>query len=732
MSLKIPKKPGSMRAPRVELKKPNPITSVAPDRRGPSLMPKQAPIFWNTGPVSSYAYRNQDSVRKKKKSQGLNADTESVKDPEPPPPTLESYEDGDWRPEDHRASRSPSPPYGEDVSPRRLSSSSQSNGSKKKRRVLHTHPAVETRMSEQTLTIRARAAENLGKILGGTEYGEALEKRIWNFTGGKLSSKYGNKVRELLYTLENVAEIKEKVLNGKISLKRLAKMSTEDLASSELAEKRKKMQEEAMAQSIVKEKHFLGRRGQTALLGDRNDVVHEDPELNRKVDVFDIRLGAATTANKKVGAETPKEEAVENEANVPEEENRQSLELQLPKQDSTTKEESGDEAPDLPPISPPLQDPPTSNLPTELPQVDAPIALPEVALPPVGELPAISNPEADAPAPLLDLPEVSLPDESELPEVSLPDVDNPTPGNEISEMEIEPKKEAVEGESESEEEDSLKAPEPEEIRAPTPPGDVKEEHPKSKNKKKSDSKKSRSFKKKKLPSFLKPATVPKDKKPLPRASLNTPNANPDAMPFSFNESSTSPLRSPLVTPKDKAKHKRISGKKRKADSNLSSDRKHKKKFKPEHLEWSGRLKDSYTKKTLDIQIKYMAGKEMNLRKMIPKSIQSNGRIRYTNIQEVIPMLKKKSQTKSHFLFRVSCRHISRKATYDRVWEKYEEQERGLVIDMKKKHHLKLYILPPYYDEDACQIDQSLVREIWGKNAPEGQPWGYGLYYHKKR
>jgi hypothetical protein len=148
--------------------------------------------------------------------------------------------------------------------------------------------------------IRDRAATNFGHILGGSQYGTALEKRIWNVAGSKLSREYGNKVREILYTLENNKEIKDKVMSGHISLKRLARMSTEDLASTELAKKRKAIQQEQLEQVIVKHKHFLGRRGDNLqLLGDRHDIDHEDPEFNREVDSLDISLVPLNDGKKK-------------------------------------------------------------------------------------------------------------------------------------------------------------------------------------------------------------------------------------------------------------------------------------------------------------------------------------------------------------------------------------------------------------------------------------------------
>eukprot|EP00494_Astrolonche_serrata_P001731 UN01737 len=137
--------------------------------------------------------------------------------------------------------------------------------------------------------VRAKAAKNFGDILQGEPYGQALEKRIWSFSNGD-RRVYANRIREILFTLRGNAEIKQKVLNGEISLKRLAKMSTEDLASSELT-KTKRAAKETMQQIIVKKKHFLGKRGDTLnLLSERNDIEHEDPEFNRQVDSLDISL----------------------------------------------------------------------------------------------------------------------------------------------------------------------------------------------------------------------------------------------------------------------------------------------------------------------------------------------------------------------------------------------------------------------------------------------------------
>ena len=65
--------------------------------------------------------------------------------------------------------------------------------------------------------IRLRTAENFGKILGGEEYGTALEQRIWKAEGNG-GRAYANKVREILYALKNNSEIKEKVMKGDISV----------------------------------------------------------------------------------------------------------------------------------------------------------------------------------------------------------------------------------------------------------------------------------------------------------------------------------------------------------------------------------------------------------------------------------------------------------------------------------------------------------------------------------
>lgn len=60
-------------------------------------------------------------------------------------------------------------------------------------------------------------------------------------------------------------------------------MSTEDLASSDLAEKRQKIQKECLGEAIAKDKHFLGWIGDDiTLLSDRHDVEGFDPEFGRK------------------------------------------------------------------------------------------------------------------------------------------------------------------------------------------------------------------------------------------------------------------------------------------------------------------------------------------------------------------------------------------------------------------------------------------------------------------
>jgi len=148
--------------------------------------------------------------------------------------------------------------------------------------------------------------------------------------------------------------------------------------------------------------------------------------------------------------------------------------------------------------------------------------------------------------------------------------------------------------------------------------------------------------------------------------------------------------------------------------------------------WVGRIKDAHSKKTFDLAVKYVAGTKMVLRKLFPKTMTTNGRIRFENVDSVLPMLKKKSQSKSHLMVKVSCKRKDQRKDYDRVFEKYEDANRGMVIDMKSKYNFKMYIFPPRFDADECQIDLESVRDIWGTDPPEGQPWGYVLYYHKKK
>jgi len=137
-----------------------------------------------------------------------------------------------------------------------------------------------------------RASKNFEKLLFSKNYSQALEKMIWKQAGNKLSKKYGNKVREILFSLQNNKKIKLQVSNGEISLKRLTMLSTEEFASTELAKKRKKIQQEQLEQQIIKRKHFLGNRGDfSVLLSERQNIINEDvSEHQRKADILDISL----------------------------------------------------------------------------------------------------------------------------------------------------------------------------------------------------------------------------------------------------------------------------------------------------------------------------------------------------------------------------------------------------------------------------------------------------------
>ena len=55
------------------------------------------------------------------------------------------------------------------------------------------------------------------------------------------------------------------------------------------------------------------------------------------------------------------------------------------------------------------------------------------------------------------------------------------------------------------------------------------------------------------------------------------------------------------------------------------------------------------------------------------------------------MLKKKSGSKSHLLFKLSsnAKDKSRKREYNQVFEEYENEGRGMVIDMKAEKGFKM-------------------------------------------
>jgi len=110
---------------------------------------------------------------------------------------------------------------------------------------------------------------------------------------------------------------------------------------------------------------------------------------------------------------------------------------------------------------------------------------------------------------------------------------------------------------------------------------------------------------------------------------------------------------------------------------------------------------------------------------------SNGRIRYSNLRQVIPMLKNIGPYKSHMLCKIKCTSKSDKKDYMNIFENYRKNQRGIVIDLKKKYRFKLYILPPCTPSKKQIIPTQIIRNIWGVNTPKNQPWGYMIYYHHK-
>jgi len=648
-------------------------------RRQKLVIPKQAPAF---NAHSSSKYTNYEQEPKPV----LNL----------PPPSLEPIPvvDPRWRPQQNEPQLRPSPFLQQNS---RIQKEAPPAA---KRRVPIRSPRSPARKQKMdSSVIRLRTAENFGKILGGEEYGTALEQRIWKAEGNG-GRAYANKVREILYALKNNSEIKEKVMKGDISLKRLAKMSTEDLASSELAKKRKQIQQEQLEQIIVKNKHFLGRRGDyMQLLGDRHDIDHEDPEFNRKVDTLDITLDTVVYAPKLES----KEKDEEPSASV------SKIKISSP----TPIVAAPTAPPDLPEVNIMQEDDEGED---ESDSDDEPL-ISSIPTQPVSPLPDIP-----APAPPPDFSEMDLDEPPE--DVPMDNLEVEETNEDLVEGD---KMEGSEEEEEEEEEsdDDIRAPDPDDIRAPEPDFEKPSTKPSSANTKEQSQSKNdtpslrSSFDKEELPGFLRSVNL----RELPRSSDVSSPTNPVKSPvLSFADAMNSP--SPKPTSPNKRKRKSEGG----------SIQKRKKQFKPAQLQWHGRLKDRSSKKSFDVKIQYLAGTEMYLKKFIPRSIATNGRIRYANIDNVLPMLKKKSGSKSHLLFKLSsnAKDKSRRREYEKVFEEYESEGRGMVIDMKSEKGFKMYILPPIYDKDDCQIDRQLVQDIWGTDPPEGQPWGYLLYYSKSK
>jgi len=130
-------------------------------------------------------------------------------------------------------------------------------------------------------------------------------------------------------------------------------------------------------------------------------------------------------------------------------------------------------------------------------------------------------------------------------------------------------------------------------------------------------------------------------------SDNTGELKPPS--FSFNNDNITQIRSPspkAPSPKPPSHSSSSSHKKKRKASDVSSSerpakKKKKRHFREEDLVWVGRIKDAHSKKTFDLAVKYVAGTKMVLRKLFPKTMTTNGRIRFENVDSVLPMLKKK-------------------------------------------------------------------------------------------
>jgi hypothetical protein len=409
------------------------------------------------------------------------------------------------------------------------------------------------------------------------------------------------------------------------------------------------------------------------LLGDRRDIDHEDPEINRQVDTLDITL----------------EHVVERPKAKPEDGEETSAVSKIKISSPTPVISSPAPPPDLPEVNIMEDDEEEDDSDSAEPLISQiNIQPPPEALP------------APAPPPDFDM-DLDEPLEDPLENIEVPE-----------EVEAIPEKMETDDESDSD----IRAPEPD-FEKPKAKGSSKT---KLQSKTKSDATNLRSsFDKEELPGFLRSVNL----RELPRTSDIPSPPDPVKSPVSsFADALSSP--SPKPTSPNKRKRK----------STDTEGGKKKKSFKPSQLQWSGRLKDRSSKKSFDVKIQYLAGTEMYLKKFIPRSIATNGRIRYKNIDNVLPMLKKKSGSKSHLLFKLSsnAKDKSRRREYNQVFEEYENEGRGMVIDMKAEKGFKMYILPPIYDQEDCQIDRKLVQEIWGTDPPEGQPWGCLFYYSKSR
>ena len=143
----------------------------------------------------------------------------------------------------------------------------------------------ERKLKREKQKKRDHAARKFGEIFSDLSAGKKLEKRIYRENGGDTNDRYHKHVSELTFNLSKNGDLLNKVLQGEVTLKQLSKMSNEELAPKNLAEERKQRDEQFKKENTLQTKMVFGKvmDGQQ-LLGNRDDI-NDDKYGTKEEDV---------------------------------------------------------------------------------------------------------------------------------------------------------------------------------------------------------------------------------------------------------------------------------------------------------------------------------------------------------------------------------------------------------------------------------------------------------------